>query len=118
MYGVPADLNLDEMTGATLIQLAIGEFQIQFRFMPYWEIGVEGHWEVSDFSGSIIDQARPNANRDAYRIHHLLGHQVVGAQIHAPESITLEFDNGCRLRLFDSSREFECFTIHPGGIIV
>jgi len=118
MYGVPADLNLSRFTGATLIQVALGEFQVQFRFRPEAEIAVEGLWELRDRSGRLVDHALPAADRDAYRVHQLLGRQVTGSQVDAPGSITLQFDSGHRLQIFDSSAEFESFTIQPGGIIV
>jgi len=91
-----------------LIQVAIGEFRVQFHFTPETEIAVEGRWELHDRSGRVIDHAQVNADRDAYRPHQLLGRQ----------SIALEFENGHRLQIFDSSREFESFTIQSGGIIV
>jgi hypothetical protein len=118
VYGVPADLDLQHLSGATLTQLAIGEFQIQFRFTPETEIAVEGRWELRDHSGHIIDHAQSNADREAYRVHHLLGRQVVRSRVDPPESITLEFDNGHRLQVFDSSSDFESFSIQPGGVIV
>ena len=118
MYGVPADLDLRRLSGAALTQLAIDEFQIQFRFTPETNIAVEGRWELRDRSGHIIDHTQSNADRDAYRIHHLLGRHVVRSHVDPPESITLEFDNGHRLQIFDSSSEFESFSIQPGGVIV
>jgi hypothetical protein len=118
VYGVPADLDLQRLSGATLIQLAIGEFQIQFHFEPETQIAVEGRWELRDRSGHVIDLAQSNADRDVYRIHQLLGRRVVGSQVNPPESFTLEFDNGDRLQVFDSSDRFESFSIQPGGVIV
>jgi uncharacterized protein DUF6188 len=118
MYGVPTDLDLERFVGSTLIQVALGEFEIQFRFHPEGEIAVGGRWELRGQSGHLVDQAQPTRDRDAYRVHQLLGRVVVGSQVDAPRSITLEFDNGHRLQVFDSSREYESFTIQPGDIIV
>ena len=42
MYGVPADLDLSRFKDAELIQLCIGEGQVQFRFHPVGTISVEG----------------------------------------------------------------------------
>ena len=118
MYGVPADLNLELFVGATLIQVALGQFQVQFRFQPKGEIAIEGRWELRDQSGRLVDYAQATADRDAYRVHQLLGRQVTGSRVDAPRSITLEFDSGHQLQVFDSSREYESFTIQPGDIIV
>jgi hypothetical protein len=118
MYGVPRNLTLEGLVGAVLVQIALGEFQIQFKFHPEGEIAVEGQWELRDRAGRLVDQAQATAQRDAYRVHHLLGRQVTDATVQAPESVTLHFDSGHLLRVFDSSQEHESFTIQPGDIIV
>jgi hypothetical protein len=73
MYGVPADLDLSRFEGALLIQLCVGEFQMDFHFHPKLSISVEGRWEVRDSTGSLVDGMKPNAQRDALYIHVLLG---------------------------------------------
>lgn len=118
MYGVPASLSLERFVGATLIQIAIGEFQVQFRFQPEGEIAVQGRWELRDNAGRLVDQAQVTADREAYRVHQLLGRRITGAWVDAPKSIALQFDSGHRLDVFDSSQEYESFTIQPGDIIV
>src|SRR5882724_2013063 len=118
MYGVPADLSLERFVGATLVQVALGEFQIQFRFQPEGEIAVAGRWELRDNAGLLVDQAQATADREAYRVHQLLGREVTGAWVDAPKSIALQFNSGHRLEVFDSSQEYESFTIQPGDIIV
>ena len=118
MYGVPWTLNLHRFHGATLVQVAIGEFQIQFHFAPAGEIAVEGRWQLQDRSGQIVDQAEANAGRDVHRVHQLLGRQVTASRIDAPESIALVFDDGHTLTVFDSSSEHESFTIQPGDVVV
>jgi hypothetical protein len=52
MYGVPKDLDLSRFRGDSLIQIAIGEFQIQFHFGSRSSIAVEGDWELKDQSGN------------------------------------------------------------------
>ncbi len=118
MYGVPADLNLERFVGAMLIQICLGESQIQFHFHPEGEIAVEGQWGVRDQAGRLVDQSQTPADRDAYRIHQLLGRKVISARVDAPRSIALQFYSGHRLEVFDSSTEYESFTIQPGDVIV
>src|SRR3989442_775803 len=87
MYGVPADLDLSRFKGAVLIQLCIGEFQVQFHFHPIGTISVEGKWELRDAVGSLIDGMKPNAERDALYIHVLLGKSVNGFSLDAPRDL-------------------------------
>ena len=118
MYGVPADLSLERFVGATLIRIGLGQFQIQFQFHPDGEIAVEGRWELRDQAGRLVDQAEATGEREAYRVHKLLGGKVMSASVDAPTSIALRFDSGHRLEIFDSSQKYESFTIQPGDIIV
>jgi hypothetical protein len=127
MYGVPADLPLSMFENATLIQICLGEVQLQFHFQSVdykWpgptgpEISVEGDWELHDSSGEIVDRDESNAEREAYRLHRLLGKQVVGTEIDPPRSFALKFDDGHMLRIFDSSDQYESFSIQPGNIFV
>lgn len=118
MYGVPADLDLDRFRGATLVQVAIGANEVQFNFQPYLNIGVEGIWEIRDSDNRVIDRAQPNGEREAYRVHVLLGRAVVATRVNAPQSFVLEFDGGYRLEVFDSSEQYESFSIQPGDIFV
>jgi hypothetical protein len=118
MYGVPADLDLSRFKDAVLIQLCIGEFQVQFHFHPIGTISVEGKWELRDAAGSLIDGMKANAERDALYIHVLLGKSVAGFSLDAPRSFSLRFESGCVLTIFDESREYESFSIQPGDIFV
>lgn len=45
MHGAPADLDSSRFQGAALIQICLGEFQIQFHFHPKETISAEGKWE-------------------------------------------------------------------------
>ena len=118
MYGVPADLDLSRFKDAVLIQLCIGEGQVQFRFHPVGTISVEGKWELRDAAGSLIDGMKPNAERDALYIHVLLGKSVDGFSLDAPRSFSLRSESGYVLTIFDDSQEYESFSIQPGDIFV
>jgi hypothetical protein len=126
VYGVPRNLDLSRFIGATLIQVCLGEFQVQFHFQParrvgadgLLHIGVERQWEMRDEAGMIVDQAMQNSDRDAFRLHRLLGGVVTETEVDAPLSFMLRFASGEELRIFDDSDEYESFSIQPGDIFV
>ena len=119
MYGVPKDLDLSSFVGATLVQIALGEAQLQFNFDRQGHgISVEGGWEFVNGHGEVIDEARPNLDQTEYRIHVLLGRQVEGWAVHAPDWFELRFGSGLRLRVYDDSQDHESFSIQPGDIYV
>lgn len=121
MNGVPASLDLTKFHGAELEQIALGEYVIQFRFggVDRPELGVEGYWELRSQDGTIVDHAaQENDKRDAYRIHCLLGQSVTRTEVHAPNSILLQFTSGQSLEVFDHDEKYESFSIQPGDVFV
>lgn len=121
MYGVPANLDLSLLEGAELTQVCLGRFDVQFHFHPVGEITVTGRWELFDMAGSLIDQDKSEGPRPPFQLHRLLGQQIVGITIAAPEYLEFAFSNGDRLRLIDNSKQYESFTIDlhtQSGMIV
>ena len=119
MYGVPINLDLSGFKAATLTQVAIGEYQIQFHFHPEGYISVEGKWELRDSAGVLLDCAKDtNAERDAYRVHIILGKCVESYTVNAPDSFSIQFESGHILTVFDDSKQYESFSIQPGDIFV
>jgi hypothetical protein len=134
MYGVRADMDLSALKGATLIQIGLGLYQIQFRFQNgraesgkppaelYPWIGVTGRWTVYDSAGIIVDQSMAAdalpSERQPYRVHVLLGNDVTSWEVDPPTRLVLVFASGHRLELRDDIPQFESFEIHPGDYIV
>jgi hypothetical protein len=118
MHGVPQDLDLSPFQGADLIQIAIGCYDLQLNFSPEdRKISVWGHWELSDSTGTMIDQAQEHLSRDSYKVHRLLGRTVTAYSVEAPKSVTLTFDNGMTMTFYDDS-EYESLSIQPGNIFI
>jgi hypothetical protein len=120
VHGVPADLDLSHFRGAMLERIDLGIHIIHFRFgaEPLGVISIEGDWELLDAAGEVIDRQEEPAERDAFRLHVLLGREVAAWEVSAPTSFTLTFDSGHRLRVYDNSRQYESFSIQPGNIYV
>jgi hypothetical protein len=118
VYGVPADLNLAFLHGAKLIQVCLGQYQLQFHFHPTGSISVEGGWALQDAAGVRIDGHHDGPERPPYQLHRILGHRVVASEVSAPAWFALRFEGGELLQVFDDSPQYESFQIEPGGIIV
>ena len=117
MNGVPADLNIAFLHGSELIQVCLGQNQLQFHFHPAGSISVEGGWELRDAAGARIDGCHDGPDRPPYQLHRLLGRRVVASEVSAPAWFALRFEGGGVLRVFDDSPQYESFQIEPGGII-
>ena len=120
MHGVPADLDLEPLVGSTVIQIGIGQFQVQLHFAgsggtSTGSISIEAHWELHRPDGTLLDHSQEHFERDCYRIHVLLGMHVSAFSLASPRSFTLSFASGHCLTVFDDSPQYESFSIHLVG---
>ena len=118
MYGVPKDLDLAFLHGAQLIQVCLGQHQVQLIFHPEANISVEGEWNLYAVDGSELDRSRPLPRQEAFQLHRLLGQRVTETSVSSPNWIALRFESGDLLRISDSSRDYESFSIQPGSIFI
>ncbi len=118
MHGIPVDLDITFLHNSELIQVCLSLSSLQFNFHPIGSILVEGNWELLSVEGICIDHYQDTSNRSPYLLHHLLGQKIIGSEVFAPKYFALRFENGEILRVFDSSKEYESFSIQPGGIFV
>jgi hypothetical protein len=119
MYGVPADLDLSKFLGAELTQLCFGQFIQIFHFDSKASISVECSWELRDSQEELIDRVeRGTPCENGLHAHLLLGKKVVECRLDTPASISLRFESGPTLIIFDDSYQYDSFSIQPGNIIV
>jgi hypothetical protein len=111
MHGVPPDLPVQKYVGDYLGLVGVDVGGIYLHFGKAGPIHVEGHWELRDAAGNLIDVAQEHENRDAYRIHVLLNHDVTSASVDPPRSFSMDFSNGYRLTVYDDSPQFESFSM-------
>jgi len=116
MYGVNTTLNLSNFKEVILIQICIGQYQIQFHFHPDEVISIEGKWELRDISGILIDFGSEDSIilNDSLHLHVLLGKSIEKCSVSVPTSFSLHFTSGYVLTIFDKSKQYESFSI--GGI--
>jgi hypothetical protein len=118
MYGVPEGLDLTFLHRADVILVCIGLYQVQFIFNPEANISVQGEWALYAADGSELDRSRPSPRIKAFQLHRLLGQRVGETSVSSPSWITLRFESGDLLRISDSSKEHESFSIQPGNIFI
>ena len=120
MYGVPSSLDLRPFLGANLQRVDLGIHIIHFRFgmEPAGCISVEGYWELISPDGAVLDRDQEAADRDCFRVHPIIGREVLDFRVSAPTYFSLTFDSGHVLRIYDRSPQYESFQIEPGGIVV
>jgi hypothetical protein len=118
MHGVPTNLDLSFLHGAEVEQVCLGLYQVQIHFHPVGSISDEGDWALIGSDGIQVDRNDPARQNKSSQLSRFLGCRVVGTDIASPEWFALRFDDGLVLRVFDSSSQYESFSIQPGNIFV
>jgi hypothetical protein len=115
MYGVPVDLPVTVFIGQEFNQICLGRFQIQLHASGTGSISVEGHWELCDEKGTMVDAEQDHKDRQAFRIHRIIDMPIVRASVDPPRAFSLFFENGWCLTIFDDTPQYESFSVHIEG---
>jgi hypothetical protein len=119
MYGLRKDLDLNFLSGRELIQVAIGLYQISFRFDEDLAISVEGEFRYFDGQGEWIWKSEQGAAQLAAKTVSLLGATIQSFEGEGNGTLSLVFSNGHRLTILDSSKDYQSYDItRPGSTIV
>jgi len=119
MYGLKKQIDLTFLNGRELIQLAVGLYQVIFRFDEDVAVSVEGEFRYFDGQAEWIWRPEPGSSLIAARTVALLGATIESLESNANGTLALTFSCGHRLTLADSSREYESYQItRPGETIV
>jgi Family of unknown function (DUF6188) len=116
LWPLKADIDLSFLVGQKLIQIAIGLYQVQFRFDQETSISVEDcfTYERAEkkhcWKSGELEKAGP--------VVELVG-SVVNAVLARDSEVEIRFSNGSRLALGAEPSALESFTIrHRGGLMV
>lgn len=109
MYGIPDNFPFHKLVGATLIQVCVGEHQLQLHFDGEQRISVESALRLNDAGDKIsefIEASTP--------VCRFLGAAILEAT--APDKLTLRlvFTRGV-MEIFDDSEPYEAFQISLPG---
>ena len=115
MYGIPKDLRLERLVGQEFNFIGLGRFQIQFHISSLVAIQVEGRWELRDASGVLVDSQQEHGARATYCLHCIIDVPITRFTIDAPRSLTLFFESGHSLSIFDDSEHYESFSVYFTG---
>ena len=114
MYGFNDPELLSWPVGREIIQVAVGQHEVNFNFHPAGNIMVGGPWELLDPAGNVIDRSMEHADRKGFKLHVLIGPVVTGVTVESAKRMTITFANGYMLRLADEDPRYEAVVMTPG----
>lgn len=98
--------------------MTFGPFQITLVFerTPQLQIAIGGEYEHSTCAqDGWCDNVKPPIRQS--RLMQLCGRSVTEARVESPQALSLFFDDGQALSLFDRDDRYEAFTVHDGDRI-
>jgi Family of unknown function (DUF6188) len=116
MYGLTAEIDLSFLVGGELQQVAVGQHEVILHFFKGISITVQSDLRLSE--GDDQGDRLSGAPSQGVVLIGLLASSVVRAS-GADGTLTMEFSDGSTLAVYDSSPNFESYTItYDGGTIV
>src|SRR5579863_6632751 len=106
MYGLKKEIDLSFLNDRELVQVAIGLYQISFRFDEDVAISVEAEFSYFDGQAEWIWKPEPSAAQIAARTVSLLGATIKTFEAQENGTLALVFSNGQRLILLDSNKKY------------
>lgn len=115
MHRFSKSLDLAPLCGLEVIQVGIGQNEVIFCFHPEGAIRLEGAWILKDEHGAVIDRSMEHADRDAWRVHKVLGRKIAKCVVRDDRHLDIFFD-GAVLEIEDDSDHYETFAIEHSAL--
>ena len=113
MYGLPAGENFAFLVGLALDQVCIGRHEMILNFEADTSINVEGNLGVESPEGRELVQ--DDLRQAVADVALLLAKRVTNVIPRPEGTLTLTFDSGSRLNIYDSSERYESYQIRHGS---
>ncbi len=117
MYGLPDDFALPSFRGACLVQVAIGQHQIQLNFDgSNRSVCIESRYAVEDPARGREEFTDMPAG--AAQLAALLGSHLESVSGTPDGTLKLSFAAGVTVAVFDDSGDYESYQIHDGDRLI
>jgi hypothetical protein len=116
MYGLPKDINLEFFNGKTLLQACFGAHDLILNFDGDVSLTVTSSVGCMTSDGSI--QQYDDFRQAAPVVVALLNQTILFAEGDKAGALSLKFDGGGMLTIYDDSKEYESYTIKNGGQMI
>jgi hypothetical protein len=105
-----------ELDGKKLIQVCVGQYDLQFHFHPSGDISITGRCELHDCQNTTIDDWEDGERSEHFRFLEILGQSVASVVLDTEKSFQVRFSGGYTLVVIDNCEHYESFSV--GTLIV
>ena len=113
MYGLPKDFDAAIFVNQRLDHITFAEYTLRFGFEDKISINVTSSFQ---HQVGVENEIAPiqHVPVSESSLMQLIGHYVTHADGASDGTLTIEFDNGHILRVFDDDPHYECYSINDG----
>ena len=116
MYGIPSDIDWSFFVDTRVEQICIGKGNVQVHLFKDVSVSMCGDFDHLIGGKPLSDS--PDVSVKATTLISLLEAKVEKVKA-APKELSLLFSNGEELIVYDSSEQYESFTVtYPGGATI
>ncbi|PZS17246.1 MAG: hypothetical protein DLM57_08820 [Pseudonocardiales bacterium] len=116
MYGLPPDVDLSFLDGATLIQVCVGENEVILNFHPDSSIMIASSVQLTgpEYAPRLIESARDTGTA----LLEVLGGIVSRAAALPAGTTTITWTSGHELQILDTWPQYESYTISHDDVVI
>jgi hypothetical protein len=116
MYGLPRSTSLDFFVGKTLLQACFGVHDLILNFDENISVTISS--SVGCMGACISIRQSDNFSQVAPAVFAMLHKSVLSAEGDSSGTLTLRFDGGGVLFIYDDSMDYESYTIKNGEQLI
>lgn len=116
MKAIPTKLNFDSLVGSALIQVCLGEHDIQFHFDN--SVSISGSGNVSVKREGIEKRMNgENGLSDSSPVAGILGEQVTSWKIESSHCLSISLGEKATILFTSEDSPYEDFITEPSGLV-
>jgi hypothetical protein len=116
MHRIAKDTDLSPLAGKMVEQVCIGRHQVIVRLEDELCISIEGDFQ---FGSAASGEREMDYRHAAQKFADLLERRILKAEVIQNDVVVVEFSDGARLTIFDSSDQYKSFQIKlPDRLVV
>jgi hypothetical protein len=115
MFGLSKNIDVSFFVGCEMRQISFDLHQLTFGFTNNITLSVEGLIKLSHKSAPEESRWKPGNVETISEFGKLLGSSIIQCQPHEDGSLTLVFNNGFVIIVFDSNDKYESYQISYSG---
>ena len=117
MYGLPDDFTLPSFSGACLVQVAIGQHQVQLNFDgTNRSVSIESRYAIAE--PGRARQEFTDMPAGAAQLAALVGAHLDDVSGASDGTLMLSFATGAQVVIFDDDTRYESYPIHDGDRLI